>query len=157
MRQIAVVRDYDTLVDALRARRDELKITHAVIDDVSGLHSGYASKLMSDPPIKGFGRVSLGPILGSLGLQLLVVVDPEGFKRVRSRLDERVRPKKMLPIGSIPWLFNRLNAVEMNKKRVAKVTKKRRRQIARKAAKVRWHKPQISEIEPKLPASKACG
>jgi len=145
-RQIAVVRDYDALMDALRARRDELKVTHAVIDDVSGVQPGYASKLLADPPIKGFGRVSLGPILGALGLQLIVVVDPEGFRRVRSRLDERIRPKKMLAIASIPWLINRLNASDMAKKRAKKLSRPRRKQIASNAAKKRWSRPKVVEI-----------
>jgi len=46
---LAIVHDYDDLVAAIRARRDELQVTHMTIDDVSGIQPGYASKLLAHP------------------------------------------------------------------------------------------------------------
>ena len=72
---LATVRNYDDLVAAIRARRDELEVTHETIDTVSGVASGYASKLLADPPIKRRGMISLSAVLGALGLMLVVVED----------------------------------------------------------------------------------
>src|SRR5206468_2426011 len=74
-KHLATVRDYDELVAAVRARVAELNITHANVDDVSGVPGGYASKLLCNPPMRTMGRVSLGLMLGALGLKLLVVED----------------------------------------------------------------------------------
>jgi hypothetical protein len=97
---LAEVRDYDGLLEALRARRDALDISHECIDAVSGVQSGYTSKLLCKPPIKGLGRMSLGALLGALGLKLLVVEDVEQLERVRPRLVPRytsmTRPGQLL-------------------------------------------------------------
>src|SRR4051794_38656581 len=86
---LAIVRDYKELIAAIRARRDALDITHETIDAVAGLQAGYTSKLLVDPPMKCAGRVSLGAMLGALGLMLLVVEDPAALERVRARLTKR--------------------------------------------------------------------
>jgi hypothetical protein len=83
---LAVVRDYEDLLQAIRMRRDQLAVTHAVLDDVSGLQIGYVSKMLADPPVKNMGIMAMGPLLGALGVQLLMVEDPEAFARVRGRL-----------------------------------------------------------------------
>jgi hypothetical protein len=85
---LATVRDYDELIAAIRTRRDELQVTHETI----GIPSGYASKLLTDPPIKRMGMISLGPMLGALGLMLVVVEDPAALSRVRGRLVNRRYP-----------------------------------------------------------------
>jgi len=88
MRPIAV-RDYQQLLDALRFRQNQLNISRETIDEVAGLPQRYTSKLLAPFPIKGVGRISLGPLLGALGLKLLVVEDIEALDRVRSRLAQR--------------------------------------------------------------------
>src|SRR5258705_9916877 len=78
-----IVRDYDQLLAALRARAAELEVTHEVLSEASGLCSGYVSKLLCDPPIRHFGRVSLGCFLGAVGLKLAVLEDAEALARIR--------------------------------------------------------------------------
>jgi hypothetical protein len=87
MRQLATISDYDGLIRALRARVDELDISRETIDLVSGLQSGYAAKLLAQ--IKGVGRISLGPLLGTLGCVLVLVEDEAALDLVRSRLVKR--------------------------------------------------------------------
>lgn len=89
MRPLATVRDYAGLIEAIRVRRAELNVTLEVVDDVAGTCSRYSSKLLCDPPMKHLGAISLGPILGALGLALVVVEDIETLDRVRSRLTPR--------------------------------------------------------------------
>jgi hypothetical protein len=93
-KQLAVVHDYDELIAAIRARRDELEVTHATLDHVSGLASGHTSKLFCIPPIKRLGMISLGAMLGSVGLMLVVVEDPAALARVSGRLVKRERPAR---------------------------------------------------------------
>jgi hypothetical protein len=83
---IAVIRDYASLIEAIRAPVAELQITHETVDHVSGIQSGYTSKLLCRPPMKPLGAISLGCVLGALGMQLIAVEDPEALERVRHRL-----------------------------------------------------------------------
>jgi len=46
----------------------------------------YCSKLFSPLPVKHIGSASLGPLLGALGLRLVVEIDHEQFERMKSRL-----------------------------------------------------------------------
>jgi len=74
-RVIASVASYSDLHSALRARAEELKVTRLSLDAVSGLQSGCAGKVLAPTPVRGLGRVSLGPMLQVLGLRLAVVED----------------------------------------------------------------------------------
>src|SRR6185369_1188563 len=93
-RRLAVVRDYARLIGALRARVRELDITLETIDSVVGFHSNYAGKLLAPVPVRTLSRLSLGALLQSLGLALIVVEDPAALKRVESRLTKRRRPTR---------------------------------------------------------------
>jgi hypothetical protein len=88
---LAEVVSYDDLIAALRARKDELDISFLELDFIGGLTSGHSSKLLAPvrPYMKCLGPVSLGLILGALGLRLLVVEDPEALARVRGRYVKR--------------------------------------------------------------------
>lgn len=145
---LAVVADYGELIAALRARRDLLRLNHETIDAVSGLQAGYTSKLMADPPMKSLGLVSLGPMLGALGLRLLVVHDGKALKRVQNRLIPRKYRKVRAPAGMT--LITADNAREMAKRRNEKLSPKRRSELARKAATMRWRTPRLVEITDKV-------
>jgi hypothetical protein len=83
---IAIVRDYAGLLAVIRARRAALDVSLETVDEVSGFCSRYCSKLLTDPPMKRMGIMSLGAMLGTLGLALAVIEDPEALARVRDRL-----------------------------------------------------------------------
>ncbi len=90
-----VVTSKAELVEVIRRRRDELGITHATIDAITGWADGYCSKLMCDPPMKNFGEMSLGLVLGALALGIArveIVEDPAQAERVRGRWVKRKRP-----------------------------------------------------------------
>jgi hypothetical protein len=88
---IAEVRSWNDLHAALRARAESLNVSRLVLDELSGLQSGYASKLLAPVPIRHFGRVSLGAMLGALGPKLVVQEDKEALARVAGRLVRRER------------------------------------------------------------------
>ena len=88
-RTLATVRDYGGLVEALRARCDELNVAGITLDDLAGLAVGHVNKLLCPQPMRVLGPVSLPALLGALGLQLIVAEDPEALARVRARLTPR--------------------------------------------------------------------
>lgn len=96
-RQLGVVKDYDSLIAAIRTRVAELNVAHSTVDAVAGLPSGYTGKLLCDPPVRGIGRIAFGPLLGSLGMKLIAVEDPEALARVRQRLEPRKQPRHQRP------------------------------------------------------------
>ena len=141
---LAVARDYDELVAAFRARRDELKVPHLAIDDVAGLQTGYTGKLLADPPIRAFGRVSLGPMLGTLGLAVIVVADNAALRRVQHRLVTR-KNRPMRADRHASW-FSSETGREMARRRAEKMSAKARSMSASKAARARWHKPRLVAV-----------
>jgi hypothetical protein len=137
------VHDYDELVAAMRARANELNVSRATIDDVSGLQSGYAAKLLANPPIKSFGAVSLGPMLGALGVSLVMVEDVEALARVATRLDERNSSQvRTMPaparMSSKLKMITKRNARKMQRLWMSKVPAAKRKAMARRAANLRW-------------------
>lgn len=147
-RQIAIVTDYDSLVAAFRARANELNVSRATLDDVSGLASGYASKLLATPPIKTVGAVSLGPILGALGMSIVLVEDPEQLRRIASRMVDRntaqVRGHANASSPSPKWLFNSKKARKAATKRWENATPAQRKRIARKAWRTRRRRAKLA-------------
>ncbi len=80
-RVLAVATDYASLLDIFRARAAELGITRTEIDEIGGLASGHAGKLLAPRPTKGLGMRSLCLMLGALALRL---------QRVKTRKCRRV-------------------------------------------------------------------
>lgn len=145
MSPLATIRTYDELNAALRKRADELNVSRETIDAVSGLQNGYAAKLLAPVPIRTLSRVSLGAMLGALGLKLLVVEDLETVRRLENRLVKRKRrhhangkmptaksPKRREECASTDW--GRL----MRARGLMIQSSARRREIAKIAAQARW-------------------
>lgn len=133
-----VANDYDGMIEIVRYRVDELQTTHEQIDAVSGLHGGYSGKILAPVPIKSMGKVSLGPMLQTLGLALIVVRDDEAFQKIKDRLAKRERPRREPAIaGSVRpiWLFRKKKAREMGKRRFSLMTDSERKRHQRKAGK----------------------
>ena len=74
-----------------------LKISSDQNAAVAGLPSGYLQKVIGSRPVKRIGAKSFGPILGLLGVRLLMIVDAEACerygKRLRTRAESLVRDK----------------------------------------------------------------
>jgi hypothetical protein len=89
-----LIRDINDLVAAIRARRDELNVSHELLDHLAGLQSGYTSKLLAPEPMKGLGPMSLPALLGALGVALVLVEDSAAIERVRDKWVPRKRPQR---------------------------------------------------------------
>jgi hypothetical protein len=151
---IGTVRSYEDFHRIIRARVESLDISRATVGEIAGLTAGYANKLLAPRPTKSIGRMAFGVLLGSLGLKLLVVEDAEALARVRGRLVKRgpmpapgtvhwrqrkkhasgMRPMRMPPLSErgAKW------AREMNARRAARLSARRRKTSARIAANARW-------------------
>jgi hypothetical protein len=80
----------ESLQRLLRLRIEQMQITRLDLDRLSGLPSGYCSKLFSEVPIKKLGRLSLPLVLGALNVKLIAVVDESAAAERRIT----IRPKR---------------------------------------------------------------
>lgn len=147
LRPLAVASGYQELLDALRARKAELGLSDAMIDMLSGLAAGHTGKLLGPAQVKILGPVSMGLMLQTLGLVLIVAEDAEQTAKMKRKYARRsegnVRENNHAHDISI-GLLNRAKPV-LNKKIGEQLTEARkkikpatRRRIARHAAMARW-------------------
>lgn len=77
--------DYYTLIETCRLRAEELGISRAELDRVSGLPQGYSAKLLGKDGAgkkkKRIWPIGMESMLGVLGLQVLLIVDEAATKR----------------------------------------------------------------------------
>lgn len=127
---MVVVSNYAELVIALRERADELELTREDLDHLAELSSGYAAKLllpnagqrMGAPSERGrlqkgraLGPQTLGPLLKSLGLRLIVAHDPEAADRAVQQAFGR----KSAPVSSFYRRVHKFRAVSAAKEQAA--------------------------------------
>lgn len=139
---LAIVTDYPGLHAALRARAEQLGVSRETLDDLAGLTNGHTAKLLSPQPFKVLGPMSMGALLGALGLKLVVIEDAEQIARIKKhtryapRFEGAVRA--MRRIAGAPWLFTRSSARKASIKRWANCSPAKRSSAARRAALARW-------------------
>jgi hypothetical protein len=93
------VSDYPALIEALRDRFDELEMTRAEIDAIARLQPGYAGKVLTRSMMKSLGMRSLGPVMETAGLIMVLLEDP-----VRTERTLRIRAPRRRPIRPSPAL-----------------------------------------------------
>jgi hypothetical protein len=140
-RILGEVADYSSFLRAVRARVAELDITHETLDAVSGLQSGYTSKLLASPPIRRMGPLTIFLMLQSLGMTLLLAEDKSALNVLNGRLVPRRTPRviRARSITLSPDYFSRI-ARNGNAAKMIKFSPAKRSRIARKAARARWRK-----------------
>jgi hypothetical protein len=144
-RVIGIARNYSELLDALKRRTAELGVTMELVDEIAGLPARYVAKLFAPIPVKSVGKTSLGPLLGALGLKLIIAEDLEAFRRVKCRLvrskhaGARVLARKKPRRYSI-WHEKPALARLARKVQVLRQSRHKRRAIALQAARARWAK-----------------
>src|SRR4051812_29844338 len=69
-------REYGDLVAAVRERSEQMQMSRLELDHVAGLTPGHADKILRPRASKRFGIMSLGAVLQTLGLILVIVEDP---------------------------------------------------------------------------------
>jgi hypothetical protein len=94
LRPLAIVKDYDGLHQACRAYVDKISVSRVVIDEVAGLPSGYAGKVLGPNQAKRLGMTSLGPFLQTVGLVLIVAQDTDASARMLERIGKNYDPRQ---------------------------------------------------------------
>jgi hypothetical protein len=144
-----VITDYEALIEACSDRAEDLDISRITIDEAGGFTSGYAAKLLCNPPMKTMGHGSLGKMLKALGLVLVAVVDDERFEETKSQLVKRRRRAQPANAGTKrpAWLFTKKKAREMGKKRFSIMTPAELKRHQRKAGKASARARRIRQRE----------
>jgi hypothetical protein len=135
-------RSYAELLAIFRQRIASLGVTLESCDDVSGNPQRYTQKILAG--VRGFGRCSLEPLLIVLGAKIIVCADERADKRVRGRLILRKHAGAGLLAGR-KHKQQRISGPEasayfkvLRARQLLKQSKRKRRLVARIAAKARW-------------------
>jgi hypothetical protein len=143
-RALATVTDYDGIITALRARMAELGVTNETIGAIAGLAGGYVGKILAPSRIKNLGPLSLGLMLQSLALKLIVVEDREAAEKMRPRWAQRKKSLPLLPMARTrpraTWLFTSRSGRKAAKARAEKLSSAERSAISLNAITVRWQR-----------------
>lgn len=134
----------------MRKRADELNVTRLGIDEAAGLPSGYAGKVLSPTGGRGMGPRTLQLMVVALGLKMLVVENAEAMKRYTDRIEKRkhasnagsnmLAVKTKRKFGFSIFRGNPEAARMLRAHQVLCTPAKRRKAIAKHAARVRWAK-----------------
>jgi hypothetical protein len=116
-----MLRTADDLIAALRARKDELGLSNATVDEIAGMTLGHWDKACGPSRVKSPNLFTLMSLIGALGLAVQFVDDPDRIRAVRGRWRRRSDPQVCPPTLTI----GQARPVVLSR-------------AARKAAKARW-------------------
>lgn len=145
---LAIIRSQDDLVEAMRARKDELGLSNQFCDEVGGLSSGHTDKVIGPSRTKPMSRMMMDLMLEMLAMELHAYPNLEAAQRMESRWQGRetrnVRPdgvkvSKKLLARAKPLVLKDLSALGVAARKDM-LTGEHRSRIARKAARARWRK-----------------
>jgi hypothetical protein len=133
--------EYSDFMQALRARVNELQIQGDSFCEFAGLARGYLSKLLTIRSVRRVGLQSMGPLLSAMGVKLQMVEDPAGTARLRRLPPRNLSYVRAMPADACivltPRMLKRIRRLG-GQARMAQLTAKQRRELARKAALARW-------------------
>ena len=130
---------YAGMLEAIRARVNELQVNGERLDEYVGLPRGYYSKVAGARPIRRLGMTSFAPILNGLGLKCQFVEDQNATERLKNRLP----PRNQSYVRGAPSIvltvrfFRKIGRIGAQA-RIDNSTKQQRQEWARKAAIARW-------------------
>lgn len=135
--------NYDGVVEALRARKEELGYSDLELDARAGLAAGHTSKVLGPARTKGMGSVVLELYMAALAVDVVIVDSPAKralLVKYDGRLASAVRRNHRLSMVQFermkPMLFRtagRIGGLLGGPARALKLTAKQRSRIARKA------------------------
>jgi hypothetical protein len=152
------ITDYNSWVEALRARKAELGLSDSELDHRAFLAAGHTSKVLGPSRVRGIGASVFDSYMAALAFDLVMVPNPGKLANVASsalakrnechvRKNHRVgkmaisRVMKELSRKSVAMLSHGAHARfgrKGGKARAKLLTQDQRSKIARKAARARW-------------------
>lgn len=139
MNVLAECKSYDELQIALRERWQELRITNEAVDELSGVQSGYSSKVLGPNPTKQLGPVSWA-LLPVLGVKLIVVDDAEARSAMQGRYVPKTEARSTPRVAKVVKQFLSSAGAAGARALNERLTPAQRRKSARRAARARWAK-----------------
>ena len=133
--------EYSDFMQALRDRVSALQIQGDSFCEFAGLPRGYLSKLLTIRNVRRVGLQSMGPLLSAMGVKLQLVEDPGGTARLQRLAPRNLSYVRTMPADACivltPRMLQRIRRLG-GQARMARLTPKQRRELARKAALARW-------------------
>lgn len=140
------IADESDLVNALRARVDEVNVSRAEIDAELDLPAGYASKRLTLPQVKYFGKDAFWNMAELLGLAVILVEDPHARQRYAARMKRRSKPQAVTgtdhwrnakALGIVKEVARKTGSIG-GKVKFYRMSKRQLRKHQRNAAAMRW-------------------
>jgi hypothetical protein len=151
---IGIAENYLGLIAAFRMRIAELGIPYETLDAIAGWTPTYASKLLAAEPERHMGVMAFHTILHALAVKIAVIPDPERLEKVRKHSQFSPRKYRVRAVGSQGYVAHRVTrehlqriASEGGRARAEKLSERELSAIGRKAAKARWRKPRVVEVD----------
>jgi hypothetical protein len=145
--------DYDSLQAVMRLRADQLKISRAEIDRLSGLPDGFASKVLCEQPIRRLGPDTIGPMMAALAMKMVLAQDAQAFAKYAARCQQREEKQarnatyantvSMAELKLVNHAFFKRNGKRAARARNAKLSGREKSQIARLGGLARWKKHRV--------------
>lgn len=145
---------YAEWIEFLHARKGELGLANLTVDRLTGRSDGWCDKVIGPSRAKALSLNQLGEYLAVFGIEVHLYVDMDQIKRMEHRWEKRQgnyrnREYRFIPARlsnevldrAKPMILGALSksgASKGGKARAAKLSERRRKQIARKAIKTRW-------------------
>jgi hypothetical protein len=150
-----IVRSLEDIQVELRAIAETRGMTRLTIDELAGLASGHAAKLLGPIPAKRLGPETLPRLLRALALRLVLEDDPERLAEIAEHLHGRSEghanayagSRKLKTLSYVNKLAARMVkrdrrkwALLANKQRMAALSPEHRTRIAKIASRAFWKK-----------------
>jgi hypothetical protein len=124
------------LVDAFRARKEALGLSNEAVEHLIPLAAGHCDKVIGLSGTRGLSQLTIDGLLSSLGLRLLIAIDPAAVARMAPRwANEGRRDAKQV----------RTSTSRIAKAMIARARPVVLRDLGRRAGQARWR-----GIDPKL-------
>lgn len=154
-REIATVWDYAGFLAACKARIHEQRIglNSPGAAEITGLHKDHLAKIVSEKSGRFFTPLTLGPLLGLLGMKIVLVEDKDAMGRMSRRLEKRTMFGRSLHLrgDSVHFSVTKAQWAEIQKKggenSRSGMSARNASKLGRKAANVRWGKKTAARTE----------
>ena len=101
-RRLSVASNYDELIEAIRARLEELQVSQAALEELAGLTGGHLGKLIGASRVKTLGMMSLFLILEALAVRVVFEEDPDLLRKMEGRWEKREDLRRRTGASSAP-------------------------------------------------------
>lgn len=119
----------------LRAIADARHIARRTIDDIAGLTPGHTEKLLAQVPLKRIGMDTLFPLAWALGVRIVLEDDPANLARIADLVNGKVMIRDSASRGSM-----RVKTAAVLAKHAARQVSKQRQQLSRLGNEARTRK-----------------